>query len=151
MGIYKGLHCFNTGTTMPQKAFHSLFTRVSCAFKGNRQAPKSHPTAISLGFRQNGQNLERLERLRPEQKTVFEGVSLQRGIKNDPPSNASNGLGNSKGLRERKGCSRVGRAKGRIRKDTVTARPRTGLGTNLGHKTLTSATSHQPCLPLSIE
>ena len=112
MGIYKGLHCLNTDTTMPQKAFHSLFTRVSCAFKGNRQAPKSHPTAISLGFRQNGQNLERLERLRPEQKTVFEGVSLQRGIKNDPPSNASNGLGNSKGLRERKGCSRVGRGQG---------------------------------------
>ena len=108
MGIYNGLHCLNTDTTMPQKALHSLFTRVSCAFKGNRQAPKSHPTAISLGFRQNGQNLERLERLRPEQKTVFEGVSLQRGIKNDPPSNASNGLGNSKGLRERKRCSRVG-------------------------------------------
>ena len=45
---------------------------------------------------------------------MFEGVSLQRGVKNGPPSNASNGLGNSKGLRERKGCSRWG-GRGRVR------------------------------------
>ena len=65
--------------------------------------PKKRSAAYLQGFPQNGQNLEHLERFGPETKTVFEGVSLQRGVKNDPPSNTSNGLGNSKGLREGRG------------------------------------------------
>jgi len=70
--------------------------------------PKKRSAAYLQGFPQNGQNLEHLERFGPETKRVFEGVSLQTGVKNDPPSNTSNGLGNSKGLREQKGCSRRG-------------------------------------------
>ena len=70
--------------------------------------PKKRSAAYLLGFPQNGQNTERIEHLLPEPKTVFDGVSLQRGVKNDPPPNATNGLGNSKGLREQKGCSRRG-------------------------------------------
>ena len=70
--------------------------------------PKKRYTAYLQGFPQNGKNIEHLERFGPEAKTVFEGVSLGTGVKNDPPSNTSNGLGNSKGLREGRGCSRSG-------------------------------------------
>ena len=66
-------------------------------FKTIKHTPKGDPVGIYEGFAKTAKTLERLEHLRPEPKKVFEGVSLQRGIKNDPPSNTSNGLGNSKG------------------------------------------------------
>jgi hypothetical protein len=50
-----------------------------------------------LGLAKTAQTLEHLEHLRPLSKKVFEGVSLEASVEKGPPSNTSNGLGNSKG------------------------------------------------------
>jgi hypothetical protein len=59
--------------------------------------PSGHPIALCLGLAKTAQTLEHLEHLWPFAKKVFEGVSLDASVEKGPPSNTSNGLGNSKG------------------------------------------------------
>ena len=112
--------------------------------------PKKRSNAYLLGFPQNGQNTERIEHLLPEPKTVFDGVSLQRGVKNDPPSNTSNGLGNSKGLREGTRCSVAGGASGKIKALRSQKHPFGGVWSTQGHKDTEDHIMTKSHLPLPL-
>ena len=96
LASYEGFVVFKTIKHTPK----SLPVGIYDTFVGSKWTkitPRGHPIALCLGLAKTARTLEHLEHLRPLSKKVFEVVSLEASVEKGPPSNTSNGLGNSKG------------------------------------------------------
>ena len=70
--------------------------------------PKMQSSRYLFGVTQNGQKNERNEQILLKPKKVFVSISFKACVKKGHPTNVTNGLGNSKGLRRGTRCSIAG-------------------------------------------
>ncbi len=70
--------------------------------------PERQSSRYLFGFPPNGKNNERNEQLLLKPRKVFVSISLEACVKKGHPTNVTNGLGNSKGLRRGTRCSMAG-------------------------------------------
>jgi hypothetical protein len=96
LASYEGFLLFQTIKHTPKGPPVGIYDSFGGS-KWTKMTPRGHPIALCLGLAKTAKTLERLEHLRPLPKKTFDGVSLEASVEKGPPSNTSNGLGNSKG------------------------------------------------------